>query len=167
MFKAEKIELRKNNDDKRYDRALYLQDCYSLEINDVLICNAISSKYLDISRFQNFVCTDCAIEDCNPTGILTVRRQDDKILIIPCFDEMDGFGECEDNGIGNRQCPPHEWYDKGILIIEGEILKKLSGLMPCFHIELLGEASKEEQDLIVDWEEAVRQKPTGFMNRTF
>jgi len=58
MFKAEKIELRKNSDDRRYDSALYLKDCYSLEINDVLICNVISSKYLlldsqDISQQRN------------------------------------------------------------------------------------------------------------------
>jgi hypothetical protein len=161
MFKAEKIHITQYTGDYFYA----LTNCSTLEINGVLISNALFKKHLSEHGWQNFVCSDCGVECCNPVGLLVIRKMDDKLFIIPDFEQMDGFEEYDyDEDTGNRYCAPHEWYERGILIIEGEILKQFFQIMTDMSMDTVKEFTQEEIDLVIDWEEAVRLKPKGFMN---
>src|SRR6185437_9440475 len=99
-------------------------------------------------------------------GLLMMRKLGNSLLIVPYFDEMDeGFEEYDyDECTGNRYCAPHEWYEKGILVIEGDSLKEFLSIMSGINTSEIKEPTKDEIDLIIDWEERVRLQPKGFMN---
>lgn len=163
MWKAEKIELTKNSEDKDYERAFYLTDCCTLKINDVFIHNAVK-KGFSSDWFECCICTEYGFEGCNGHRMLMMRKQDKSLLFLPVFDLLSSFEEYDyDTQAGDRQCPPHEWYENGILIVEGEQLKKLYGLIPELEAMKIPEISELEMNRILDWELAVKTKPKGFM----
>jgi hypothetical protein len=121
MWKAKKIELIKNN--ARFDKnnSLFFEDCYTLSINETWITNTLKNpqvwKY--ITNFQNNVCDFCGETGCNPGGMLMVRKHMDSILFLPAFDLMEIFEEYDSSDSdGDVECPPHEWFVNGILIVE-------------------------------------------------
>ena len=164
MWKAEKIELVKNN--KTYSDAWRLYDCSSLMINGTLIHNAVD-KDLTIpypDMFQDGVCSECGQDGCNQGGQLMIKKQGASLIIIPDFNLIETFEEYDfKTEKGDRSCPPHQWYQEGILIVEGEQLQKLYEMMPGLAKETIKEVTAEELDKIIEWERLVREKPKGFM----
>lgn len=164
MWYAEKIELTKNSEDKFADRYLDLKDRLTLRINDEYIYNAVTNTLPDY--FETCICTECGQEGCNGAPMLQIRKQNDKLLFLPDFDCLDSLEEynyktCE----GERGCPPHKWYQDGILVVEGDQLKSLYEMLPNLSKEKIKEVSKEELDKIDEWERLVKEKPAkGFMS---
>ena len=147
MWKAEKIELVRNGG-SICDESDYLADHWRLIINGIIIDNSIGRDRLRLCYefpFQSFECTFCGTEGCNYGGYLEVRKHD------------------HDKRTGEQECPPHEWYEKGVLIVEKEMISELMKLLPLFSIADIREVSKEELDKILDWESLVKEKPKGFM----
>lgn len=163
MWKAEKIELTKNCKDKNYGRAFYLLDCFTLKINDVLIHNAVKEGFSS-DWFERFICDECGVQGCNGERMLMMRRQGNSLLFLPVFDLLDSLEEYNyDMQTGDRDCPPHQWYENGILIVDGKHLKKLYELIPELETMKIPEISEWEMNRMLDWESAVKTKPKGFM----
>ena len=166
MRKATKIELTKNSEDKDYEKVSYLKDCFTLRINDEIICNAISeqSSLRLLDSFETWVCTECGFEGCNGAPILMLRKYQGGILFLPEFDCLDSFQEYDrKTSEGERGCPPHEWYVDGVLFVEKDMMPTLLGVCPMLTFDNIPEISKEEMDKMLDWETMVKTKPKGFM----
>jgi len=168
MWKAEKIELTKNSDTYWKD-ANYLSDTYTLSINGVTIYNRVNPKLLLPSGcFQNEVCTYCAQEGCESGGMLRIVRHQDSLFFIPCFDEMENYlehdGNAADNDYGDTECPPHEWYENGILEVDETMLPKFLELLTGFNMQEIPFVKDEEMTKVEEWEKLVKEKPNvGFM----
>ena len=163
MWQAEKIELVKN---EYHNHRLYFEEWYSLVINDEYINSSIFSPQDKFpSHFQDSICFECGVEGCNRGGMLMVRKYGETILFLPAFDDMDEWAECNGaNCDGDSECPPHKWFADGILVVEGEPLKKLLELVPAIANENIREIDKEEIVQIERWEALVKEQPIGFMN---
>src|ERR1035437_3881669 len=127
MWKAKKIELIKNS--KIYNRVNEFYYCYSLKIDGVLISNHIDSDFKIGSPtcFQTWICTECGHTGCQAGGILGIRRHEKSLWFIPCFDDMVSNLEhdCNDDidgDYGDPECPPHKWYENGILEVDEIVL---------------------------------------------
>lgn len=165
MWRAEKIQVKRNKK-SRLDRDYNFRSSYSLLINGQLIVDRFSDPktFSFVNHFQISVC-DCGFEGCNPCDYLSIRKQGNAILIIPCFDWMDKFEEYDDRIRNyNSECPPHKWYEEGILKIEGEGLKKLLELVPGFKTLDIPEMSELEMQQMIKWETLVHTQPKGFKN---
>lgn len=173
MWKANKIELFKSND-KDNKNSFYLTDCYSLKISDVLISNSISKelKFHSPNYFQNIVCDFCGEIGCNSGGFLRIVRNEKSLLFIPCFDMMESWLERdvsdENENYGDSECPPHEWYEYGILEVDKTFLPKFLAVLSGFDLKNIPFVSDIEIDKISEWEQLVKfNPPTGFKRLTF
>lgn len=163
MWKAEKIELTKN---EYHNHRIYFEGWYSLIINDVYINSSIFNPQEDFpSVFQDSICFECGAEGCNRGGMLMVRKHGETILFLPAFDDMDEWAECSGANLeGDSECPPHKWFTDGILVVEGEPLRKLLELVPAIVKENIREVDAEEMAHIERWEALVKEQPKGFTN---
>jgi|ERR1700752_4196735 len=167
MWKARKIELIKNSETWRKDRS-YFADCYTLEINGVHISNSITENLTIPTDFQTSVCDYCGQEGCNSGNMLSIKRHEKSLLFIPCFDCMEEYLE-RDNGdenedYGDSECPPHEWYENGILEVDEIMLPEFLSLLKGFDLNKIPVITTEEMDKVLEWENLVKEKPvTGFM----
>lgn len=166
MWKAQKIELTKNSEtsdegDEFYDR-------YSLEINGVLISNHIEEG-LSMDWYDNFptwICTYCGEPLCNAGNMLSIKRHEKSLLFLPCFDRMESYLEydCGDeDDTGDPECPPHEWYENGILEIDEAGLREFLGLLTGFDLQKIPLITDGEIEKVLEWETLVKVKPAGFM----
>lgn len=169
MWKARKIELKSNKEVERHSDSIYFTDLYTLKINDVPIHNCIGEK-LTINypnEFQNWVCDFCG-ESCSAGCTLCIRRHEKSLLFIPCFDMMNSFVEYDgcaaDGNYGSWDCPPHEWYEHGILEVDETMLPEFLRILKGFDIENIPFITDEEMDKMLEWEILVKDKPAhGFM----
>ncbi len=167
MWKAEKIELIPNS--LTADRnTFYFEDCFTLKINEVLISNCINEKLTiySPSEFQDHVCTFCGVS-CDSGGYLSMYRQGNSLLVIPCFSEMDSFlerdGNDPDENYGEWYCPPHKWYESGILKIDDVMLPIFLKTLPGFDLERIPFITEDLIEIIAEWEKCVIEKPKDFM----
>jgi hypothetical protein len=168
MWKAEKIELIKNSESEWKGR-YYFDDCYTLKINGAWISNHIS-KDLKISSphcFQNCICDFCGEEGCNAGGMLSIVRHKKSLLFIPRFEDMESYlehdGNADDSDYGDSECPPHEWYESGILEVDEIMLPKFLELLTGFDLQSIPFITDAEMNKVLEWETLVKEKPIGFM----
>jgi len=156
MWKAKKIELKKNSDEVFYrEYALYFRECYTLLIDGQRIHNAIYEGHFTLSpeELDTDVCTECGQDGCSGATTVMIRRHRSSLLFLPDFSGMDGFQQMDtDTGKGNRYCPPHIWYVDGILEVEGIALTELLRVLPQLFLDEIPIISKEEIDLMLEWE---------------
>lgn len=166
MWKAENISLSSNFDYGK-DRELVLKNSFTLRINGVLVHNNVGTNLTLPTpgfMFQACVCDYCGEEGCNPGGYLMLRRHGTNLLILPVFDLMETLEEFEpDSAKGERDGPPHEWFDKGILVLEEDMVKVLLSKMKGLAEERIAEITDAEMNEVIEWERLVREKPPGFM----
>lgn len=145
MWKAEKIELTKNTKGKFELQTNYFADCFTLSINGEFIHNAINESFSLPVYFETLICDDCGQEGCNGAPMLMLRKYEGGILFLPYFDSLDSFQEYEWNTCkGDRECPPHKWYEDGILFVEEKMMSKFLSVLFGFKLEIIPEISKEE-----------------------
>lgn len=163
MWKAEKIELKKNT---AHPNGFYFADCYSLKINDELISNTVKDSFSvgTFNYFQVYVCDNCGIEHCHQGGFLMVRKQGNTLLFLPAFDWMEEGEKIYDpKGIPASEAPPYKMFTEGILVVEGDALVELFKLIPSMAILDIPEVNETYLKLISEWETLVKEKPKGFM----
>lgn len=166
MWKAEKIELIPNKETPNRSQAIYFEDCFSLKINGHIITNTISdpNDFYTKEAFPIFICDYCGFH-CDNGGMIAVRKHLSTIVILPDFNSMETFEEYDsEDGKGDSDCPPHEWFEKGILVVEGKELEELVKLVPGLALENVQEVSKTELDCMLQWESLVKTKPKGFIH---
>jgi hypothetical protein len=166
MWKARKIELISNKEKAHKDT--YFFDRYTLKINGVQIANFIGDNLNLPTYFQTWICNYCGYEGCSAGGFLSVRRHEKSLLFIPCFDYMEEYLEydgCDENGdYGDSECPPHKWYEEGILEVDEETMPEFLGVLKGFDLNEIPFITKEEMNEVLDWEQLVKENPAkGFM----
>jgi len=168
MWKAEKIELTKNSETAHKNSYHFLND-YTLKINDVWISNCITEKLTIDSpdEFQNSVCDFCGYS-CDSGGFLRIVRHKKSLLFIPCFDAIDTFlerdGNDKDENYGEWYCPPHKWYEDGILEVDETMLPKFLELLTGFDLKSIPFITDAEMYKVLEWKTHVKEKPAiGFM----
>lgn len=125
MWKAEKIELEKNN------KGTYFEVGYSLKINDEWISNKITLKkeFKSLNGFKNSVNNYIKYEDCDACFIIACYHFD-RILFIPVFNDKNTSEEYFCTGVnGEASCPPHKWFTDEILELEDKELDTLLSLI--------------------------------------
>jgi len=77
---------------------------------------------------------------------------------------MDSFQEYDPGeGVGECECPPHEFYESGCLIIEEKFILAFLSILSGLSINEVPYVSPEEIDQMLKWEIAVLTKPAEFM----
>ena len=169
MWKATNIEIIKNIDNND-GHSFYFTDCYTLKINDVQISNCITDKLTIDSPnyFQNSVCQECG-HSCDAGGYLSIVRHEKSLWFIPCFDETDGElleynGNDVEGNYGWWDCPPHAWYEHGILEVDEVMLPDFLRILTGFDLSKIPFIENEEINKVLEWERLVKEKPLkGFM----
>lgn len=168
MWKARKLELTKNSE--TFHKSCYeFIDCYTLTINEICISNSISEnlRIRTPNYFQCSICTFCGQEGCNAGGFLSIVRHEKSLLLIPCFDGMESWKErifSDENGdYGDDECPPHEWYESGILEVDETMLPVFLELLKSFKLEEIPFITDGQMEKVLEWELRVKEKPKDFM----
>lgn len=165
-MESTKIELIHSSETSHRNR-YYFDDCFTLKIDGVVISNRVSEDIKTIPNyFQTSVCDWCG-QSCDAGDFLSIVRHEKSLLFIPCFDEMDGYKERDSNAAngdyGEWECPPHEWYESGILEIDEMMLPVFLGLLTSFKLEDIPFITDDQMDKVLDWEVLVKEKPVDFM----
>lgn len=158
MWKAEQIELINNAEIFPKGVAVF-DDCATLKINGVRISNRCKRDLgvRSLNNFQASVCDECGEEGCDPTGFLALRKKGKELYFIPTFEWITEWKEY-DEGNGDSQCPPHEWFEKGMLVLDEEYAKKLFELLPGLSYEVIETLDEIEEVCIKNWEFEVSVK---------
>ena len=163
MWRPEKIELIKNSVIATKNDYCF-EDCYTLKINDCIICNSVNPKLTLEGCWQNNTCTFCGAEGCHTGGMLRLVKQGNSLMFIPDFECMESYEEWDFWRVkGESECPPHEWYERGILVVEGDAMQQLLSVLRGLSLEKIPDASQKQLDSILEWENLVKEKPLGFM----
>lgn len=168
MWKATKIELTKNIETTHRNR-FYFDEGYTLTIDGELISNCITEDFrlLEPNEFRVWVCDFCGYS-CDAGDYLTIVRKEKSLLFIPCFSEMDDRYKERDssdaNGdYGEYYCPPHKWYESGILEVDETILPVFLELLSGFKLDDIPFITDSQMEKVKEWEKLVIEKPKDFM----
>ena len=76
--------------------------------DNLVLMNALELMDWDTDRTQLLICEDCGTESCEPGGWVALRIADDRVLLIPAFEEME-----QHEWTLTEYAPPHYLKKRG------------------------------------------------------